>query len=309
MELHNLADFLAASGARYQVFDLGRRVSPLPQSDFERYASGQAPYPYPLQRQAWLGILFWKEQPYVWFVRLGLDEQGLINQGQAAQFMAQVLAAMKEGKDALPDNPYTFVPSEEKRAAFHSQARLYLGQGASLFYEEAAAFARGQLDDWQRLGLQGLADLVARDRQSDHFIAFIASAPEPVLAQVAIQLENYPIDTALAEALWQRVNALPQLIARALAQSPLQTEAADKLLALGDIQSLLVIAGRLWEALMDNARLGRFLEAAARCDDGRHFQALFADLVMVPALRSQLLAKLRDPARSDILGQAIGRLF
>lgn len=309
MELTNLADFLDASGARYQIFDLGRRVCPLPQDSFTACARGERPYPYPLQRQAWLGILFWQEQPYVWFVRLGLDEQGLINQGQAAQFMAQVLAAMQEGKDALPDNPYTFVPSEEKRAAFHSLARLYLGEGASIYYEEAAAYARGQLDDWQRLGLQGLADLVARDRQADWFASFLAKAPLEVLAPLAVQLESHAVEGAVADSLWQRFDQAPLPLARALGQSPYRDQAADRLLATGDVQGLLVVAGRLWESLEQEERLGAFLEAAAACDQGRHFGALFADLVMLPTLRQKVLAKLRDPNRSEALATALGKLF
>ncbi|WP_192954821.1 DUF3549 family protein [Gallaecimonas mangrovi] len=309
MELSNLADFLAASGARYQIFDMGRRVRPLPQADFERCAKGECPYPYPLQRQAWLGILFWQQQPYVWFVRLGLDEQGLLNQGDAAQFMAQVLTAMQQGKDTLPDNPYTFVPNEEKRAAFHSQSRLYLGEPASIYYEDAAAFANGQRADWQAIGLQGLADLVARDKNTTWFAAFITQAPLPVLEALAIQLENYVIEPALADALWQRFNDSPLLIGRALGGSHLRDDAADRLLEKADIQALMVVAGRLWESLETPSRLDCFLEKAAQLEGGRHFPPLFADLVMLPSLRPELLAKLRDPERSDALTKAIGRLF
>ncbi|WKE64535.1 DUF3549 family protein [Gallaecimonas kandeliae] len=309
MELTNLADFLDASGARYRIFDLGRRVVPLPEDDFRRCAEGERPYPYPLQRQAWLGILFWQDQPYVWFVRLGLDEQGLINQGQAAQFMAQVLAAMQEGRDALPDNPFTFLPSEEKRAAFHSQAKLLLGEPASLYYEETLAYARGQLRDWQRLGLQGLADLVARDKDQPWFPGFVAEAPLEVLIPLAMQLENHKLAPELAEALWERLPQAPLPLGRALGRTGKAAEVADKLLAEAALQDLLVVAGRLWESLEDEKRLGHFLELAAALEEGRHFPALFADLVMLPSLRPKLLAKLRDPERSVALAKALGSLF
>ena len=39
------------------------------------------------------------------------------------------------------------------------------------------------------------------------------------------------------------------------------------------------------------------------------FNQVFAELVTLPALRNDMLARLRDPERSEALGQAIGRLF
>ena len=39
------------------------------------------------------------------------------------------------------------------------------------------------------------------------------------------------------------------------------------------------------------------------------FNQVFAELVTLPALRNDMLAKLRDPERSEALGLAIGRLF
>lgn len=308
MEITHLADFLSAGGARYQVYDMGRRVTPL--ADFAAIAGGQRPYAYPLQQQAWLGILFWQQQPYVWFVKLGLDEQGLINQGHAAQFMAQVLTAMQEGRDALPDNPYTFTPSDEKRAAFHSQARLFLGEPASLYYEQAAAFTQGQHQDWQRLGLQGLADLAVRDRHTEAFIAMVAKAPLPVLQALAGQLENLTIAKLLADALWARFDEAPLVLARALARSTYAAEATDRLLSAAvDINTLAVIAGRLFDTLVEPQRLTDYLTQAASVEQGQYFNDLFADLVMLPQLRPALLAKLRDPERSEILAKAMGGLI
>ncbi|MGL4794865.1 MAG: DUF3549 family protein, partial [Aeromonas jandaei] len=39
------------------------------------------------------------------------------------------------------------------------------------------------------------------------------------------------------------------------------------------------------------------------------FNQVFAELVTLPALRNDMLARLRDPERSEELGKAIGRLF
>ena len=71
---------------------------------------------------------------------------------------------------------------------------------------------------------------------------------------------------------------------------------------------LLAIAGRLWPDLKEPSLLGLFLEQLA-LQPTQFFNQVFAELVTLPALRDDMLARLRDPARSDALGQAIGRLF
>ena len=71
---------------------------------------------------------------------------------------------------------------------------------------------------------------------------------------------------------------------------------------------LLAIAGRLWPDLKDATLLSLFLEQLA-LQPTQFFNQVFAELVTLPALRNDMLARLRDPERSDALGQAIGRLF
>ena len=71
---------------------------------------------------------------------------------------------------------------------------------------------------------------------------------------------------------------------------------------------LLAIAGRLWPDLKDAGLLSLFLEQLA-LQPTQFFNQVFAELVTLPALRNDMLARLRDPERSDALGQAIGRLF
>ena len=71
---------------------------------------------------------------------------------------------------------------------------------------------------------------------------------------------------------------------------------------------LLAIAGRLWPDLKHPELLGLFLEQLA-LQPTQFFNQVFAELVTLPALRNDMLAKLRDPERSEALGLAIGRLF
>ncbi|WP_341503476.1 DUF3549 family protein [Gallaecimonas sp. GXIMD4217] len=310
MSISNLAEFLAASGAQYRVFDMGRRVTCLPQQDFEAIAAGTQPYPMPLKRHAWLGIVFWQTQPFIWFVHLPVDEQGLLEQGASAQFMALVMAAMQSDSNELPDNPFTFKPTMEKLASFHSQIRLLLGEPASLHYEQAQSYFRGQLpwQDWSQLGVQGIADVAVRDRHQDWFRDNLAQLPAPVLEALCQQLEHLSLPQELVEALYQLFLSKGKLcLARALAGSDRAEQVVDQLLTRGDLQALVAIAGRLWKPLQDPARLQPFLEQAAELAEGDGFRALFADLVMLPDLRVFILALLRQP-QSPALAQALDRL-
>ncbi len=310
MSITNLAEFLAASGAQYRVFDMGRRISSLPQADFEAIAAGTMPYPMPFKRQAWLGIVFWQTQPFIWFVQLPVDEQGMLEQGASAQFMALVMAAMDSDSNELPDNPFTFKPAMDKLASFHSQVRLLLGEPASLHYEQAQAYFRGQLDQdsWDQLGLQGIADVAVRDKHQPWLAECIATLPEPVLEALCQQLEHLALPQALADSLYRRFEHSGKLcLARALANSPYAPEVADALLAQNQIQALVVVAARLWPTLQQPERLQAFLCQAAELASPAGFRSLFSDLVMLPQLRVFVLAQLRQP-QPQVLLQAIDRL-
>ena len=67
---------------------------------------------------------------------------------------------------------------------------------------------------------------------------------------------------------------------------------------------LLAIAGRLWPDLKNPELLGLFLEQLA-LQPTQFFNQVFAELVTLPALRNDMLAKLRDPERSEALGLAM----
>ena len=101
-------------------------------------------------------------------------------------------------------------------------------------------------------------------------------------------------------------------LCRAMAPCPGSTLRTNKLLTLLQTQPspalLLAIAGRLWPDLKDANLLSHYLEQLA-LQPTQFFNQVFAELVTLPALRNDMLARLRDPDRSDALGKAIGRLF
>ena len=76
----SLLQFFEQSGIRCRIFDMGRRVVTLSKQQFNDFEQGRAAYPYPLQQQAWLGLLCWPgdetERHFIWFLRLPLDETG-----------------------------------------------------------------------------------------------------------------------------------------------------------------------------------------------------------------------------------------
>ncbi len=338
-----LTTFLKQTGARIRVFDMGRRVVKIPLADFERFEQCEVPYPYPLQRSAWLGILFWDpeqiDQQVVWFLRFPLDEQGLLVQSARDEFVAQLVGQVLEARQAKADetgfsalgeeSPYAFKPKEERMAVFHARASAAAGQPPSRFYQHARDYLDGKpgWDQWAFLGMQGLADVTARLADNrDRIINALPYLPDEVLLPLCHCLENEVIDTGLTEALVARIEEelLSQslnpirvaalLRALSLAQARgLQSQLIQKVLgsALGkNIEILASIAGRGWEALEDEVLRLHYLECLADTPGGRDaFLAVITDLLFMPGMRPKLIESFRSPARSEKLAEAIGQLF
>ena len=77
-EITTLSQFLTTANTQFQIYDLGRRVQHIDMLAFQKIDSLLAPYPYPIQGHAQFAIVFWQQEqlPYIWFVKLPLDEQG-----------------------------------------------------------------------------------------------------------------------------------------------------------------------------------------------------------------------------------------
>lgn len=335
-----LAELLDAAGTTWRVYDLGRRVQKIDKATFAHIESTTRPYPYPIAQHALLAIQFWdpkaSSEPYVWFLKLPLDEQSKLVAASRDHFANMVLEAIgtelvgdNNEQSKLDNNPYVFTPNANKRAAFNAQIKVELHQGASQYYEHTQLYLSGKLgwDQWQSVAVQGLADFAARlahDDNEENLVAAWEQLPPEVRQPLAAQLENVDVGTVLAETLATSVkgalqsNDKPLLIdsLRAISHSSavgLSEQAVDAVLSSTfalDAEICQVIAGRLWSHLETPERLATFMENCARViSEQPVFASIFADLVAIDSLRPHVLAMLRSEARSEHLSRAIGSLF
>ncbi|CAM2849462.1 DUF3549 family protein [Vibrio neptunius] len=336
--IHTLSQLLTNSECQYQVYDLGRRIKNIDNKMFVDVEKGFQPYPYPLQRKAHLAIAYWNEhkQPWIWFLKFELDERGLLKQADVGNFIKYVVEAMgtrlsqemtEEQQQKLSNNPYTFKPTEDKMAVFHSQIRAQLDLPCSQFYEHAQHYFSGGLgwDKWQTVGLQGVTDICARLGHNQNGVSLrkaLKHLPNEPLYALLGALEHTPLPDKLAGRLQEM--ALEQIdsndpdifllgaLARALsgADTSYSGIVLDNILAsprLSHQEVLIGIAGRSWHLLSDPQLAQQFLLRLAQTGNQALFNQLFADLVMLPELRMVLLPLLHS-APSTELAEALVKL-
>jgi len=340
-----LTEFLEDTGARLHLFDMGRRVVKIPRDRFLQIEKTAAPYPYPLQQQAWFALLFQHEashaDPFIWFLRFPLDEQGKLLQAARDDFMHRLVEQLgskpqiAQGGDgmetALQDNPYSFKPTDNRMAVFHARASRLLKQPPSRFYQHARAFFQGTLgwDQWPFVGYQGIADMAARLEQETNEQILREALPQlsskPFIA-LCHCLENEHLPLPIAERIVERVGmelereqpdiqligsgirgvsrSRSATLPRKLIEEVLQAPCAQ------DPEILAAIGGRAWEALNQESIARPFLEMLARNNTGQvFFDHCLADLLYLPGMREPLLKELRRPDRSTALSQSVGAFF
>lgn len=330
-EITTLSQFLTTAKTQFQVYELGRRVQHIDMLAFHQIESLVTPYPYPIQGHAQFAIVFWNEsqQHFIWFLKLPLDEQGLLSPAPRSQFIEMVLTALgqdptqpltDEQQDRLANNPFSFKPSQEKLAVFNALVRKQLGLSASIQYEFAVQYLSGQIavSEWQHIGLQGLSDVCVRLGELDHEQQLLASFDNSAIeVQIALCqcLEHLHLTEGLANKLYAKFVAAPPeyqaYYLRALAshtelsqQALVHLQQTERL----EANELISIAGRNWTVLKQELSRSIYLEALARQPQA-FFNQIFADIVAIPSLRNHLLGELRNPNRSVQLSQAIGGLF
>jgi hypothetical protein len=323
--INTLTELLKQSGCTYQIVELGRRIQPIDNRDFEKIEQGCQPYPFPIQRQAKFAIVYWHEtrQPWIWFLTFELDERGLLKATDISQFLHYVLEAMgtrlnqplsQPQQEKLAGNPYIFTPSEDKMALFHSQVRVMLKQPASPYYEHAQHYFKGELgwDQWHTVGLQGMTDLCARLGQEQNATYILKALPhlpcEPCYALLGA-LEHTQITDKIAHRLQEMAETeihrqTPDLfylsaLIRALANAPQSrlNSLVTTVLARPELchyEVLIALAGRCWPALNHDNHAELFLIRLAQTGQQTLFNQLFADLVMLPELRMIMLPLLHS---------------
>ena len=341
MSMNTLTAFLKQAQCQYRVYDLGRIVQKISNDEFQQVAKNEQPYPYPIQQHAFIALTFWQvasqKEHFIWFLKMPLDEQGLMRITAQTSFIQIVVEAMGEDltaevsdtlQERLASNPFVFKPSAEKLAIFNADINNSFIRPASSFYPATQKYLSGEgnWDEWQELGFQGFADLAARlnhDNNQQRIIDALDLLPEQPLQTLALCLENQTeIGVTLAEKIAQQsvkrlqlgqetsaillLRAISKTKAQGITKQLLSDQLSSNLIHKADWY--IAIAGRCWTQLEDETLLNRYFEALAN-HQLTLFPQLFADLVAIPSLRDKVLKQLRLTARSPALSQAIGLLF
>lgn len=341
--IDTISQLLHLSGSQYRLYDIGRRVEKLSKDQFEKVELNQLPYPTPSQGHAHIAIAFWQKQstqPFLWLLKLPLDERGLLNQGARNHFIAIIVEALgsdlnqetnKKQEELLSANPYLFTPAQYKLASLNSKIKVDLKQPASEFLSPFQHYISGATgwDNWQAVGVQGITDFAARINQEKYcqqLINALPHLPNEVLLPLCGALENEVYRVELVTALLAKLTdilsgemteesmSLQQHLLRALganAEHVYVIEFVSKLLSHKKVSPdlLIILSGRCWLALANQQRLISYFEHLVVSDDSPLFSSIFKDLVAIPTLRPIVFQCMRSPERSPALAKAIGQLF
>jgi hypothetical protein len=340
--IHTISDFLQQTGNQFRVFDMGRRVVEVPVGDFMAFEKLEQPWPYPLQRSAWLGITFWlpaeqgsgqETEQAIWFLRLPLDEQARLSQEARDGFLRRLLEIAEaklnpdkpEPPSIMEDNPLVFRPREDRMAVFNARAAKTLGLPASKYYQHAREYLQGEMgfEQWAFVGLQGLADFAMRLDEADNAVLLgkaIAELPEEVLIPLCHALENVSLPGNVLQALQARLQGEPSLaLQTAICRGVSFADTAQRRQVLqhllegeqgNEVELLAAIAARAWDSLKEEHICRLFLERLADNIHGQEvFNEMLADLMFIPGMREPLFTSLRNPERSAKLSQALDGLF
>ncbi|WP_299490360.1 DUF3549 family protein [uncultured Shewanella sp.] len=330
-KITTLSQFLSLGGSQFHVYEMGRRVQYIDTKAFEQIEALDRPYPSPLQGHAHFALVFWDEtkEHFIWFLKLPLDEQGLLSPAPRTQFIKMIIEALGNSptqtlteaqQDKLANHPFSFKPNSEKLAIFNALVRQKLNHPPSSQYQKACDYLaeNSKESQWKELGLQGIADICVRNDDSKHLPLIqkgLSTAPNEIQIAICQCLEHLTIEPSLAHLLLAQIlnedreNDIYRL--RALASHP---NLAKKAIMYWHKQNqltpelLITIAGRNWTMLQDTQLQTLYLNTLAEQEQS-FFNQLFIELVAIPALRPLLLAQLRNPERSEQLTQAIGGLF
>lgn len=329
-----ISELVKAGGATLKVFDMGRRIQVLDSRIFEQIEALKHPYPSPYLKHAWLGLLSCHSsdagQNGIWFLKLPLDEQNLLQPASRDAFVRYCAERMKTGD--LSDQgeaPFSFKPDTNRMAYFHSLASRELGATNSQFYGIARAYLSGDMgwDNWQQLGLQGLAEVVASLGQDDNQTLLAQAMPYMPTVPLNVVLgflENQSPDQGLTSAINDRLAAVIKAgatpadlaaFARALSHSQNIQQRRLLLQALlqhhqsRSVEVLAAVSSRCW-ADLEGSLLVSFLETLAHNEQGQDaFTALVGDMMTLPGMRHRMLQAFADESRSEQLDASIRALF
>ena len=332
-----LYEFLERTGADVRVYDIGRRIAVLERDQFLAFENLAAPYPLPMQRKAWFALVQLpdarNDDPIIWFLRLDLDEQGLLVLAERDYLLNRLLEsaqARTQGADPqafLQDNPYAFKPREDRMALFHALLSADLGLPPSRFYQHALDYFHGTpgWDQWSFVGYQGIADVACRHDDEPLSSAVPHLPKEPLVALCHCLESRIPSET-LKAALIQRLQrsldhrppdvALLAALVRALSSGGASDDAVVRSIQTmldhpvsSHIELLAAISGRAWEVLDEPSLLDRYLLRLAQNDHGQAaFEHCISDLLSLPTIADKAREAVRAPTQVAQVRDAFARM-
>jgi hypothetical protein len=331
--INSISEFLHAAGTQFRIVDMGRGYRELSAQTFVDIEYQKQPVPFPRQQHMWFGCIFWQSgQHFIWFIKLPLDERGLLNQAARNSFLEKVIQALGaqlqntvQQNGQLGDNPFTFTPNQKQLADFHAFAKKILIQPASPYLAPCIDYIQSpSTKDWQTLPVQGLAEIASRCNEGNiqvHLLNNWSVMPRAVTISLLESFEHYAINKPLAVHIKKEIEVLVKsnqidfgLLAsylRALSQADIaiQTETVRFICSQADVPSelLLVIAARNFAALQDTAVLHRFIPHLLSYDDD-FVMGLYQDLVQLPQTRMHLLSLIHDTRDTTGLSQRIKQI-
>jgi len=348
--IDTITQLLQSSNSQYRFYDVGRKIAKISKEQFEKIEQNQIPYPTPSQGHACIAIAFWQKQspqPYLWLLKLPLDERGLLNQGARNHFIAIIVEALgadltqdanEQQEELLKNNPYLFTPAQYKLAALNSKIKFELKQAPSEYLAPFISYISSDTgwENWQAVGVQGIADFAVRINESINDTAknslllskALPHLPNEVLLPLCSALENEPLSVELLDALitlfkaklnsqepaTEKMIQVQQHLLRSLASSCQHPHVHQLISLLLQQQTLaadllITLSGRCWLALENSDNLMAFFEHVIASKEQTLFNNIFKDLVAIPTLRPIVFQCMRAPERSDALSKAIGQLF
>jgi len=341
----DLTTYLSQLEGNYRLFDVGRRIRKLDKKQFHQVEQLQIPYPTPYLHHAWLALYISQpSQPQndtLWFLKWPLDEQGMLIPYVRDDLVNRLLQLSKqplqqtdtELEDPLKDNPFSFNPDDVRRANLHALIQHSQHRKASEHFDSVVHYLQAgnlnpqTLEQWQGLGIQGIADLAARltdHRQTlSHSLSQLPSEPYLAFAQC---LEHHSIPYEVAQAAAKRLrHDLTQADNATAVEAGMRIVGAcsDDQLRINtwqawfdsdysdQVQTLLVFATRNFDDLAFVPNLiPTFIEKLARLDPSyTTFIKIMNDLLFLPGLRALLLQALRNPDRPDVVASAMQALL
>lgn len=345
--IESLCDLFDMVGCDATFYDIGRHITKITPQQVIQFDKKQQVYPFPFRQHAWLAC-FLKgkdsnkqtatESGVVWFIKLPLDEAGCLNLGTRDHFIKSIVdKILNKGEEAglseaLEDNPYVFKPDQERMASFHVILAKQLASQPSHYFQSVVGYLSKEIqaedEEWQNLGLQGLAELAVRANDEKHaslIVRALQQAPKPLVRALCHALEHETLEPTLVAAIIEKLLAeqdplMQASYIRALSRSELN----DNLLLpmftmLGSLNEcpdeqthpIAALAAKCPHWLAKNPQLLRIImEKLAHREDGYlAFKQITIELSQHPETRQPLWELYRGQRMSSTLAQAVSHLF